>query len=432
MGMSKRKLKEITIAGCLLCVFGIAALLEIKYQKPEHNKKENKTVITITFASGDEGWNQAVSLAGNIFSKKYPEISLKLRPSTKAPGGFYDDFLRKEVATDELGDIVELKNINTAIEYQMFIPLPKELTDLIQDTWIAPNYAIYTLPLIKLEQGLIYNKTVFDTLEIVPPKTWQEFESLCEKLKKKEYVPLVIGANDNWHLMFWGEYFFRSCITSFYPSWQKDCTLGTVSWTDKQPEEMVKRFSSLFKKGYVHKGYAGIGDAATCEYIANGRAVMLYALCNQIPKIQRMNPEIKLGWFFMPNDDGKKYSFYDNKTGWAITTECKADKKRYDAAIKFLKFFYSKEIYGEICNIMNALPVTKEDISIENDLLKEIKRQAETVVLLETKIGDENTPEGFESFLFQKLMELVEGKVNRKQVLKSLQKSWKSRVSNND
>lgn len=107
---------------------------------------------------------------------------------------------------------------------------------------------------------------------------------------------------------------------------------------------MLDRFAGLFEKGYVSRGYAMTGDAETCEYIANGNAVMLYSLCNQIPKIQSLNPEIRLGWFFMPDDEGRKYSFTDNQSGWGISAECGNDEKKYDAAVNFLKFLFRRNL----------------------------------------------------------------------------------------
>lgn len=97
--------------------------------KKETSGGERETVLTVTYASGDEGWNRAVSMAGEAFSKEYPDIHLELRPSTRAQGGFYDDFLRKQAATDDLGDIVELKNTRESVVTQMFTPMPKELTE---------------------------------------------------------------------------------------------------------------------------------------------------------------------------------------------------------------------------------------------------------------------------------------------------------------
>lgn len=90
---------------------------------------------------------------------------------------------------------------------------------------------------------------------------------------------------------------------------------------------MTKRFFSLFDRGYVHPDYARTSDAAACEYIADGQAVMLYALSNHILNIQNLNSQMDLGWFFMPDENGQRYSYCDNQSGWAITAECKADKR---------------------------------------------------------------------------------------------------------
>lgn len=397
--------------------------------KKETSGGERETVLTVTYASGDEGWNRAVSMAGEAFSKEYPDIHLELRPSTRAQGGFYDDFLRKQAATDDLGDIVELKNTRESVVTQMFTPMPKELTELVRDQWKMPDGSVYTLPFFRLEQGIIYNKAVFEKTGLLPPGTWQEFETLCERLKGGGYTPLVIGAGDSWPLMFWGRYFFNSCVTADNPAWQQDCSEGNVRWTDKGPEKMLERFGGLFDKGYVDEDYASTGDAGTCEYIADGRAVMLYALCNQIPKIQALNPDAELGWFFMPDDGGRRYSFNDNKSGWAITAECKADQAKYDAAAAFLKFFYSGETYQEVCSIMNALPVTEEEIRLEDGLLREIEEQAGNgLVRQDMQIGDEGTPEGFESVFYGKLTELFAGRADRAQLLEELQAEWTERA----
>lgn len=427
MGMKMRKPAIFAVVGCAAAVVLLFAY--IKKDNQNISKTEEQTVITVTYASGDDSWNKSVSKVCDAFSKKYPDIRVKMQPSTKTQSGFYDDYLKKQIATGELGDVVELKNIKMASQEGLFAALPDELTELIQDTWTAPDGSVYTLPLVRTEMGIIYNKSVFESLRLTPPGTWQEFEALCKVLKEKGYTPLVVGGGDSWHLLFWFRYFFNSCITSENTSWQKDCTLGNVQWTDEQPAEMLARYTGLFEKGYVNRNYEVTGDANTCEYIADSKAVMLYSLSNQIPKIQGIDPSIKLGWFFMPDDTGRRYSYSDNQSGWGISAECGKDEKKYDAAIKFLKFFYSEEIYGEICGIMNGLPVTRKETAIENELLKEISGQAGGGVLKPSVwIGDEDTPEGFPDSLCRGLLEAAKGEKTQEQVLLEYQADWEKRA----
>lgn len=426
-GKNKKKNRNIFLAGGFLTAAATIGLLFF-YQGDygtESIRSEGKTTITVTFASGDDSWNKAVSLACDAFTKKYPEIEIEMQPSSRSQSGFYNDYLKRQIAVGELGDVVEIKDIQMAYGEGLFQPLPDKLTKLFEDVWTASDGFVYTLPEVGLEQGIIYNKGIFEALNLPLPETWREFEDLCEILKEKQYTPLVIGGGDSWHLQFWSRYFFNSCVTSSNPSWQEDCTLGKVHWTDDEPAKMLDRFVGLFEKGYVNDGYSVTGDAETCEYIANGSAVMLYSLCNQLPKIKNMNPEIELGWFFMPDDEGRKYSYTDNQSGWGISTECGKDEKKYEAAVKFLELFYSEEIYGEICGIMNAIPVTKQEIRIKDEQLQEIQAQAKSGVLKpKEQIGDEDTPEGFRNFLYEGISEAAKGEKTRKQVLEEFQEMW--------
>lgn len=81
---------------------------------------------------------------------------------------------------------------------------------------------------------------------------------------------------------------------------------------------------------------------------------------------------------------------------------------------------------------MNALSITRETITVENELLKEIRIQEDGVLNPNVQIGDKNTPEGFDNFLYQELMETAEGKKSQKQVLEELQADWESRCFYND
>ena len=387
--------------------------------------QEEQVVITVTYAGGDDLWNQAVGRVSDAFMEQYPQYKVILQPATRTPGGFYDDYLRKQVAVGELGDVVELKNAYIVPDENLFVPLPGSLTGLVSGSWKAPDERVYILPLVQLEQGILYDKAVFDCLGLTPPGTWQDFEVLCGTLQENGYTPLVVGGGDSWHLMFWGKYFFNSCVTADAPSWQQECTLGTVHWMDEEPAKMLERYAGLFEKGYVNSDYAVTSDAMTGAYLADGRAVMLFGLCHQIAKVQELNPEMELGWFFMPDDTGQLYSFSDNKSGWAITADCKADTEKYRAAIRFLHFFYSEDIYAEVCSIMSALPVTRAEIPIENALLEEIYKQGQEGVLRpQNEIGNEDTPEGFEEFFYSGLMEVVDGSWTREQMLEACQSEW--------
>ena len=61
---------------------------------------------------------------------------------------------------------------------------------------------MYTLPFSKSTEVLYYNKTVFDQLGIQPPKTWDEMEQVCIKLKEEypDCIPFGYDSEANWFI----------------------------------------------------------------------------------------------------------------------------------------------------------------------------------------------------------------------------------------
>lgn len=61
---------------------------------------------------------------------------------------------------------------------------------------------MYTLPFSKSTEVLYYNKTFFDANGLSVPKTWDEMEELCQKIKAidPESIPLGYDSEANWFI----------------------------------------------------------------------------------------------------------------------------------------------------------------------------------------------------------------------------------------
>ena len=91
--MGKEKLRRIIkknrgirriAVGCLTAaaLFALIFAFYNRHAVVENTQTEEKTVLIVTFASGDDGWNRSVSLVCAAFMEKYPEIEVRLQPST--------------------------------------------------------------------------------------------------------------------------------------------------------------------------------------------------------------------------------------------------------------------------------------------------------------------------------------------------------------
>jgi len=65
---------------------------------------------------------------------------------------------------------------------------------------IAPDLTLYALPFGRVAEGLFYNKTIFDEMQVPYPKdgmTWDEVLELAAALKRDQHSPIGITAYDS-------------------------------------------------------------------------------------------------------------------------------------------------------------------------------------------------------------------------------------------
>lgn len=109
---------------------------------------------------------------------------------------------------------------------------------------------MYTLPLAKSTEVLYYNKTFFDDHNLTAPKTWDEMEEVCKKIKDgdgttaalaKDKTPLGYDSEANWFITMCEQY--NSPYTS--------STGKKYRFNNETNRKFVTKFKGWYDKGYV-------------------------------------------------------------------------------------------------------------------------------------------------------------------------------------
>ena len=161
---------------------------------------------------------------------------------------------------------------------------------------------MYTLPLSKSTEVLYYNKTFFDANGLTPPKTWDEMEELCKKIKEIDpnCIPLGYDSESNW--------FITMCEQS-----GSDYTSATGEhflFDNETNQAFVTRFRDWYQKGYVTtqelsgaytselfkaqdgtKSYMSIGSSAGATHQRPAKVNEAYPFDVAITTIPQVNPE---------------------------------------------------------------------------------------------------------------------------------------------
>ena len=198
------------------------------FDVPEGGYDGSEVTITFYHTMG-QNLRDVLDLYIAEFNKLYPNIHI-----VHEQVGSYDD-VREQIATQITTgaqpniaycypDHVAMYNISKAVvtldnliaseEVVTRADGTTETLGLIKeqiDDFIAGYYnegkefgddLMYTLPLSKSTEVLYYNKTFFEENNLSVPKTWDELEALCKKIKEIDptSIPLGYDSEANWFI----------------------------------------------------------------------------------------------------------------------------------------------------------------------------------------------------------------------------------------
>ena len=255
-----------------------------------------KVVLQTRMMGGDPPESFQIHLGGELLDGSYVSAD-KMEPL---------DFLYKEEGWDKV--------------------FPKQLIDIA-----SKDGKPYSVPVnIHRSNMMWYNKKMFDDIGAKPPKTWDEFFVVAEKLKAKGLPAIAISesaAGQAAHV------FETVLIANMGPEKFAGLFNGTTKWDDPA----VKTSLEMFKKilGYANPDYLSVGWGDLNDLMINGKAAMM-VMGDWTPGVLWSKGFKDFGWQAAPGNEGI-YQMLSDSFGLPKNV------KNREAAINFLKMVGSKE-----------------------------------------------------------------------------------------
>lgn len=268
--------------------------------------------VTVEFSGAD---NYKENLQGRIASNNIPDL-------IATPGGNYGFDVAKGGYMMDLSDS-EL--------------LPRLKEELVESQ--RYNGKIYSLPIDVAAHGVIYNRGVFEELNLEIPQTWEEFEQVCETLKQNEIVPVVILGKDDWTL---GA--VATTLASFIygenPNFDMDVIEGKETYVNDSWRKVMTDYTTI-RDNFANEDVTSRDYSLANQMVANGEAAMTIQGIWAASAIEEYNSEVDLGFFLLPNEDKAENKCLiwgpDFTVGISETTEYKEE------CLEFLDFITSEE-----------------------------------------------------------------------------------------
>ena len=420
---SKSILIPVIIGVVLMLV--LAFFLPTQPIKRDTESKARQTEINLVYAYQNSQWNACMEEVIRRFEADHPDIDVQYE--IRYEDRVYDDVLNKLAARNELGDIVQIKEPYAWAESGLLAPLPEELASKVGTTCTV-NGQTYGVCALGTTTGVVYNKELFAQFDLSVPKTYEEFLNLCEVLKRSGVTPLGVSGKDLWHFEYWMNHFLRADVLTVEPDFLALCNTGARDWNDPLIGTMLSHLNELFQKGYVAETWPATPDAALAFHMAEQEVAMVFSGPWLAADALMLDPNLQLGWFYVPNTAGTVIAGENLDVFWTVTEGCAQDEKRYEAAVAFLTYFYSENVYNWIYTSMMGYSTLADGGSYTGPA----QGVQADVTLAHSKadmhfrayVGDENTPPGFEKKLLTLLSQMCAGQLSVKEVQQAACQAW--------
>jgi len=244
-------LKRRTLAALLTLLLVALTALPTLADSP----KSDVTLSFMTSANWFHDYNQA------MFDQFTDETGIKIDVML-IPEDTYRTVLGAKIATGEIPDVVEFFNGGTG---RAILQAEKNFLDLSGEPWmqrISPTMIKafadwdgknYGFPYTGTGYwGVLYNKQVFKDLGVADlPKTFEEFDALCRKIKDAGIKPLYCGGGDIWPNEIWMDVYWGAYLGHEFPDFMDRYSRNEAKFaTFPEFVECLERQNDFYKKGY--------------------------------------------------------------------------------------------------------------------------------------------------------------------------------------
>jgi len=211
----------------------------------------------------------------------------------------------------------------------------------------------------------IYNKGMFDELGLEVPKSWSEFQELCDTLLENGITPIAfpgadIGPNQ----------FMNSMMMNNAPDEDIFAKLqsGEEKLTNEWWVKTLEDFQLLEQKGYIQEDALGTNQDAAMQMVASEEAAMLATGSYHMASLIGLNPDLKLD-LLAPITVEENEAQYEgiNTATFMLAVNSNSEKK--EQAKKFIEFLSQPETASKYAN-ETGQHLTVSDVTYESEVLK--------------------------------------------------------------
>ncbi len=211
------------------------------------------------------------------FNEEHPHIIINFEPYRNVE---YNTILSTALQGGGGPDIMQLRaygGLEPLANAGYLLPLDgeiKELDNFSQDVLAGARSRrdgkVYGVPFATQNIQILYNKQLFEELNLEEPETWDEFLSIAQKAKDAGYIPFANGTKDAWTC----ETLFGGIAPTFYggTDFYNQVVAGEKTFEAEEMEQALEKMLEL--RPFLPDNDTGVGYTDMQMMFAQEMAVM--------------------------------------------------------------------------------------------------------------------------------------------------------------
>lgn len=272
-------------------------------------------------------------------AKMLAEENIKVKVNLEMPSSDqYESVLQARLTGDDAPDLYTLhsNNIGTYNEAGYLTdlsaePLAAKIYDNVKAT-VSIDGKLLGVPLESQAWGVLYNKTIFESLNLEAPKTLSDLENIVEVLKANGHTPFMLAFQEQWVPQLMTALTLGGKVSGELPDW-----VDRMNKNEGSYNEVADIFGpiDLIMANGTNRAME-VGSEAGAADFANGKAAMFVQGTWASGTIMSTNPDMKLGVFALPVNENENCTRVNLSTSTTLAVH--PDAKEMDLALKFANY----------------------------------------------------------------------------------------------
>ncbi|MHB0863121.1 ABC transporter substrate-binding protein [Paenibacillus sp. SEL3] len=346
-------------------------------------------------------------------------VQLEMPPADNAA-----QILKTRLASNDAPDVFALHAVNEIppfykagyLEDLSGQPFVNKLMDSVKPSVTTKDGKVVAVPLETISWGYLYNKKIFKDLDLQPPGTLTEMKAVVEKLKANNVKPFLLSYKESWI----PQLFVPLTAGAMMNTQNKDF-IDRMNQDKGSFSEMKSMFAiiDLVNSNGTDKALEIGGDDGSAAF-ASGKAAMWIQGPWFAETILKSDPKMDFGVAPLPINDDPNATLINLSTSTSLAVS--STSKNKEVALDFVNYVLDDKDSSAFYEALKFNPISKvhtfKSYPWVNDATEYVKAGK--------SYQDPSIPQAVKDEAGKSLQSYYAGQLSQDDVIKALDKAWKS------